>query len=147
MFQDKQVFSLMCLLFSGEGKILRARTYEHMDFNVRKHTFRHVRPAKILISLRIRAVWPESSLEAVSSCEQRRLWSDCADAHADLSLHLAHMSEGTFFFTWFTCRQTVICNTVQGDWIHLLGCPPLSKFRKLSWFSVCFPAHHENTPI
>ena len=32
----------------------------------------------------------------VSSCGQRRLWSDCADAQADLSLLCAHMSEGKF---------------------------------------------------
>ena len=31
----------------------------------------------------------------VSSCEQRRLWSHCADAHADMSLHWANMSEDT----------------------------------------------------
>ena len=32
----------------------------------------------------------------VSSCGQRRLWSDCADGQADLSHRWAHMSEGTF---------------------------------------------------
>ena len=32
----------------------------------------------------------------VSSCCQRRLWSDCADAQADLILCWAHMAEGTF---------------------------------------------------
>ena len=32
----------------------------------------------------------------VSSCVQRRLLSDCADAQADLSLRWAHISEGTF---------------------------------------------------
>ena len=32
----------------------------------------------------------------VSSCGQRRLWSDLADAQADLSLHWAHRS-----FCWF----------------------------------------------
>ena len=32
----------------------------------------------------------------VSSCGQRRLTSDCADAQADLSLSWAHMTEGTF---------------------------------------------------
>ena len=31
-----------------------------------------------------------------SSPGQRRLWSDCTDAQADLSLCWAHMSEGTF---------------------------------------------------
>ena len=32
----------------------------------------------------------------VSSCGQRRLWSDCADVQADWSLHWAYMSESTF---------------------------------------------------
>ena len=31
-----------------------------------------------------------------SSCGQRRLWSDCADAQSDLCLRLAYMSEDTF---------------------------------------------------
>ena len=74
-----------------------------MSRNVWKRPFGHVRPAKIQISLRIRAVWSESSLgafwiakDAVSSRGQRRLWSDCAHAQADLNLRWAHMSEGTF---------------------------------------------------
>ena len=33
-----------------------------MSRNIRKRTFWHVRPAKIQISLRMRAVWSESSL-------------------------------------------------------------------------------------
>ena len=68
-----------------------------------KRTFGNVRPAKIQIRLRIRAVWSESSLgafwiakDAVSTCGQRRLWSDHMDAQANLSLLWAHMSEGTF---------------------------------------------------
>ena len=36
----------------------------HKRRNVRKRTFGHVHPAKIQISLRIRAVWSESSLGA-----------------------------------------------------------------------------------
>ena len=32
----------------------------------------------------------------VSSCGQWRLWSDCADAQADLSLRLANISDSTF---------------------------------------------------
>ena len=36
-----------------------------MSRNVRKRTFEHVRPAKIQISLRIRAVWSESSLGTI----------------------------------------------------------------------------------
>ena len=38
---------------------------KRMSRNVRKRTFGHVRPAKIQISLRIRAVWSESSLAAI----------------------------------------------------------------------------------
>ena len=35
----------------------------------------------------------------VSSCGQRKLWSDCADAQADLSLRWTNRSEGTLFLT------------------------------------------------
>ena len=35
-----------------------------ISLNVRKYTFRHVRPAKNQISLRVRAVWSESSLHS-----------------------------------------------------------------------------------
>ena len=34
----------------------------------------------------------------VSSCGQRRVWSDCMDAQADFSLRWGHMPEGTFLF-------------------------------------------------
>ena len=74
-----------------------------MSRKVRKRTFGHVRPAKIQISLRIRAVWSESSrgtfwihMDAVSPSGQRKHWLDCTYAQADLSLRWAQMSEGTF---------------------------------------------------
>ena len=40
-----------------------------------------------------------------SSCGQRRLWSDCADAHADLNLRWANIWEWTFshVVAHFTC--------------------------------------------
>ena len=38
----------------------------------------------------------DSQVCNVSLCGQRKLWSDCADAQADLSLRWAHISEGTF---------------------------------------------------
>ena len=64
-----------------------------MNRNVRKRTFGHVRPVKIQISLRIRAVWSESSLGAFwiakdekSSHADNGDRSDCSDAQADLSL-------------------------------------------------------------
>ena len=40
------------------------REQDKITRNVGKHTFRYVRPAMIQISLRIRAVWSESSLSA-----------------------------------------------------------------------------------
>ena len=72
-----------------------------MSRNVRKRTFEYVLPAKIQISLHIRAVWSKSSLGAFwitkdATYHQWRLWSDFAYAQADLSLRWVHMSEGTF---------------------------------------------------
>ena len=40
----------------------------------------------------------------LSSYGQRKLWSDCADAQADLSLRWEHISEGTF--SYFTAKMT-----------------------------------------
>ena len=40
-----------------------------MSGNFRNHTVRHVRPGKIQISLRIRAVWSESSLSAIQTAK------------------------------------------------------------------------------
>ena len=60
-------------------------------------TFGHTRPGKIEIRP------PSSFLTTlaiqgykVSSCEQRKLWSDCAYVQADLSHRWAYLSEGTF---------------------------------------------------
>ena len=65
-----------------------------MGRKVRKRTFGHVRPAKIQISLRIRAVWSESSLGAFwiaedaaylrAGKEDSNQTSDYVDAQADL---------------------------------------------------------------
>ena len=65
---------------------------------VTKPTKWHVRPAKTQISLGIRSVWPESSLStwrkrgslATHWAHSEALWSDWADAQADLSLRWAH---------------------------------------------------------
>ena len=48
-----------------------------MSLNVRQRTFGHVRPAKIQIRLRIRAVWSESSLGAFEKVK------DAKSLHAD----------------------------------------------------------------
>ena len=66
---------------------------DYMNRKVRKRTFGHLRPAKIQIRLRIRAVWSESSLGAFWIANDATFlyagnedFDDCADAHADLSL-------------------------------------------------------------
>ena len=82
-------------------------------------------PVKIQISLRIRAVWSESSLgifwiakDAVSICGQRRLLSDCADAQANLSLRWAHRWEGTFITLWLKYKVYMYMKRVKWK-----GCP------------------------
>ena len=62
-----------------------------------KTYFEHVCPAKIQISLRIRAVWSESLLGAFWISKNAIIlhvdnedWSDCMDAQADLILHWVH---------------------------------------------------------
>ena len=62
--------------------------------NIRKRTFGHVRPAKIRISLRVRAIWSESSMGAwckvysCEQCEQWIFWWDCANVQADFEVSL-----------------------------------------------------------
>ena len=68
-----------------------------MSRNVRKCTFWHVRPEKIQISLRIRAVWSESSMGTLSIVMDAKLVradnedsDQTVDAQADLSLRCAY---------------------------------------------------------
>ena len=76
-----------------------------MIHNVRQRTLGHVRISTTQISLRIRAFWSESLLGAfwiakdvMFLLRKRRLWSDCADVQADLSLFWAYISEDAFCF-------------------------------------------------
>ena len=71
--------------------------------NVTKRTFDHVRPAKIQISLRIRAGWSESSLGAFWIAKGAQfLHADNEDSDQTARMHRlicafdGHMSEGTF---------------------------------------------------
>ena len=75
----------------------------YRNCNLRKLIYWYVRPTKTQISLRIRAVWLESSLSAwrnyilgYPKCAQWRFWSDCTNAQTNLNLHWAHISKGTF---------------------------------------------------
>ena len=74
-----------------------------MSRSIRKRTSGHVRPAKIQISLRIRAVWSESSLGAFWIVKDAKFlhaaqadWLDCSDAQADLCHRREYKPEGTF---------------------------------------------------
>ena len=65
-----------------------------------KPTQQHVRTAHPPSLIRVFAVRSVDSEEPkLTSCRQRRLWSDWADAQADLSLRWAHMP-----FCWF-CHE------------------------------------------
>ena len=68
-----------------------------------------VRPAKTQISLGIRPVWSESSLRMKKAWAlsyplnaHQRLWSDCAEAQAKLSLRWAHSH-----FVGFVMRRLI----------------------------------------
>ena len=101
--QTKPIGIGMC---SSEMAIVHIESQKtvYISRNVRKRTFWNVRPTKTQISLRIRAVWSESSLStwrnvaslAIQKREQWRFWSDYATAQADLNLRRAHMNQGTF---------------------------------------------------
>ena len=81
-------------------RLVKVISYE---LHVYKYTFGHVRPAKIQISLRIRAVWSESSLGAFWIGKDAKFLyvenedSDyTADSQIDLRLRWAHMSVFSF---------------------------------------------------
>ena len=59
--------SLCAFFIAKDARVIHAdnENFDEMRPNVRKCTFGHVRPARIQISLRIRAVWSESSRGAV----------------------------------------------------------------------------------
>ena len=86
--------------------------YVYLSQCMTKLTKWPVRPAMTQISLRVSPVWSESSLSAWKKAWvlcypmswQQRLWSDWADAHADLNLRWVHMS-----FCWF-------CHAVAHLW-------------------------------
>ena len=61
-----------------------------------------MRPAKILIRLRIRTVWSESSLGALM--QSFFMPTNMLKAQSDLSLYPAHMSEGTLSYVYVVAR-------------------------------------------
>ena len=89
------------------------------------HTCAHVRSANIQISLRIRAVWSESSLGALWMIKDAKFqyadnedWAECTDAQCDLSLLWAHMSKGTF--SHVTAYLIINISYFVSGWITLM---------------------------
>ena len=61
------------------------------------------------------------SLEAVGgTCDQRRLWSDCADTQADLSFRWLHKSYCRFFVRWFINVRLTPKTMIKTIQIHRL---------------------------
>ena len=96
-----------------------------------------VRPAKTQIRLGIRPIWSESSLSAWRKSwvlsyrlsAQRRLWSDWADAQADLSLRWTHSHFVGFVMSrllcWFrTSKSLLQCHFLQSITESNTGYPP-----------------------
>ena len=85
---------------------------QRLGRHVRKCTIEHVRPAKIQISLRIRAVWSESSLGAfwiAKNATFLRVDNGDSDRTARmLRLRWAHMS-------WVTFSDIAIYTETQTD--------------------------------
>ena len=84
-----------------------------MSRNVKQRTWEHVRPAKIQISLRIRAGWSESS--------QGAFWiaKDAKSLHADNedSDHIARKSRLIWVYVGRTCQKVRFFHVVA----HSLG--------------------------
>ena len=91
----------------------------HTGSNVRKHSFEHVRPAKILIRLRIRAVWSESSLGAFWIAKDAK-FLHTIDKDSD---QIAQMSRLIWVFVG-RIYQKVRCRTLQ----------PKYDYQRLPWY-------------
>ena len=55
----------------------------------------------------------------LSSCGQRRLWSDWADIQADLSLRWAHTQFVCFVMSWLIMTLNVLFEIIKRLFVHL----------------------------
>ena len=106
----------------------------YLSHLMKKPTKWHEGPAKTQISLGIRPVWSVFAVRMKKAwvlsyplSAQQRLWSDWADAQADLSLRWAHMQ-----FCWF-CHDTA----------HI----PSLKRLYVSWHSISGVSHMVEPPL
>ena len=74
---------------------------------------------------RLRSAWVFAvhSMAKLSSCGQRRLWSDWADAEADLTLRWAHSHFVGFVMSWltYTTLATIRLNRLDKLWWEKMG--------------------------
>ena len=117
-----------------------------------KPTKWHVRPAKTPIS---RPVWPVFAVRMKKAWDlsyqlsaQRRLWSDWADAQADLSLCWAHMPLCWFCheaaqLSWSMAKSAKWPWCPAKTWINLGSCPVWSEFSLGPWRKIGSFAAHE----
>ena len=124
----QRFFSAITLLF--QLVLYSCISDYYLSATVKKRTFWHVRRTKTQISLRMRAVWSESSLSAwrnfhpwQSKMRPGRFWSDFANAQADLNLRWTFMSEVAQLDARPTGDQEVAGSTpprsttfFRGDW-------------------------------
>ena len=104
-----------CLFYGTPGfnRLITARhdSYKFKILNIRKHTFGHVRPAKIQISLRSRAVWPESSLGAFWIANNVK----CRHTDKDTD-QTARMHRLIWVFVWRMCQKVCFLTLWQFVW-------------------------------
>ena len=113
-----------------------------MSLNIRKRTLGHLRPAKIQINLRIRAVWSESSLVA--------FWivKDAKFLHADNenSNHTARMRRLIWVIVGHTCQKIrflparLLCFFVFYKNDQLPSNKTMISFPS-NYFRICFTIH------
>ena len=137
---------------------MRVNRKRNLSHYVRKRIFIRERSAKIQISLRIRAVWSESSLLTffdrqgckVSTCERHRLWADSADAQANLRLccqKVCFLKLWLIYLFWKLRRLTMLLyiHLAQSDlglcctFIRTLRNVSMDLCHKRSWFRSPLP--------
>ena len=81
---------------------------QYLSFNVRKRSFGHVRPAKIQISLHIRAAWSESSLSAFWTATDAKCLHACEFTRSDQHLRWAHFEHPRLQSFFVQTRKALI---------------------------------------
>ena len=127
-------------MYGSLGINVSVSIWIHMSFKVRRRTFGHVRPAKFQVSLRIRAVWPETLPGAFGITKDAKfLHADNEDPDKTVWMHRL-----IWVFVGSTCQ-----------WVHLLALPlddlvfayySPSGYSKKKLLILFKPPHHPTSP-